>query len=323
MSEISHRDQRPSIFWPLVLIGAGILLLLSNLGYLRWESWNMLWRFWPLLLIALGIDVLIGRRSVIGAIISGVLILALLCAALVVIFLAQNSTLVGLVESAGIHTEHIAHPRGEVTHASVDIDWSSIPGYLSALRDSPNLIEGDISYWGNLIFDVKVSGTEAYVELDSYSGAGWGGPLIGTTDHRWDVRLNPDVDLELMLDTGSGPCEFDLSGLKVSSVSLDAGSGSVTLILPSGRDLSVLVEGGSGPLKIILPEDVGARVALESGSGPFIPDARFQLVNGERDDDGVWETANFATARYKVDMIIDQGSGPIRITSTSRQQDSW
>jgi hypothetical protein len=319
MSDISHTDRRPSIFWPLVLIGAGILLLLSNLGYLRWESWNMLWRFWPLLLIALGIDVLIGRRSVIGAIISGLLILALLCAALGVIFLAQNSTLAGIVESAGMHTEHIAHPRGEVTHASVDIDWSSMPGYLSTLRDSPNLIEGDISYWGNLIFDVQVSGTEAYVELDSYSGAGWGGPLTGATEHRWDVRLNPDVDFELMLNTGSGPCEFDLSGLKVSSLSLDAGSGPVTLVLPSARDMSVLVEGGSGPLKIILPEDVGARVALESGSGHFIPDARFRLVSGARDDDGVWETANFATARYKVDMVIDQGSGPIRIIGASHQ----
>jgi len=37
----------PSLFWPLVLIGAGVALLLSNLGYLPWQWWNVLWRLWP------------------------------------------------------------------------------------------------------------------------------------------------------------------------------------------------------------------------------------------------------------------------------------
>ncbi|MCX7683271.1 MAG: DUF5668 domain-containing protein [Anaerolineae bacterium] len=319
MSDLGgSRDHRPSLFWPLVLIGAGVLLLLSNLGYLRWESWNMLWRLWPLLLIALGIDVLIGRRSVLGAFISGLVILGLIVAALVIVFLAQHSALVGLTLPSGIRTEHIEHPRGEITSARVEIDWSSLPGYLSALRDSPNLIEGDIAYWGNLIFNVNVSGKEAHVELDSYSGAGWEGPPFGESksERRWDVRLNPDVELNLALDTGSGPCEFDLSGLKITSVSLDAGSGPVTLILPATGNFSVLVEGGSGPLEIVLNEGMEARVALEAGSGPFTPDRRFRLVSGARDDDGVWETEHFATTRHRVDMIIDQGSGPIRIVST-------
>lgn len=314
MSDVGDsRGHRPSLFWPLVLIGAGVLLLLSNLGYLRWEAWNMLWRLWPLLLIALGIDILIGRRSVIGAIISGLVILALIAGALVVVFLAQNSALVGLTLPAGIRTEHIEHPKGEVTRATVNIDWSSLPGHLSALRDSSNLIEGDISYWGNLIFDVNVTGETANVELDSYSGIGWGGPPFREAGYRWDVRLNPDVELNLVMDTGSGPYEFDLSGLKLSSVSLDSGSGSVKLILPSTGNFSVLIEGGSGSLEIVLPEGLEARVALESGSGSFTPGARFRLVSGARDDDGVWETERFATARHRVDMIIDQGSGSITL----------
>jgi len=30
------RRRPPSLFWPLVLIGTGVILLLSNLGYLPW-----------------------------------------------------------------------------------------------------------------------------------------------------------------------------------------------------------------------------------------------------------------------------------------------
>ena len=79
-----HRS--PSFFWPLVLIGAGVLLLLSNLGFVSWESWNLVWRLWPLLLIGLGIALLVGRRSTLGAIVSRVLILCLIGGAIALVF---------------------------------------------------------------------------------------------------------------------------------------------------------------------------------------------------------------------------------------------
>jgi hypothetical protein len=83
----SHH-RAPSFFWPLVLVGAGVLLLLSNLGFVPWESWNLVWRLWPLLLIGLGIELLIGRRSTLGAIVSGVLILCLIGGAIALVFFA-------------------------------------------------------------------------------------------------------------------------------------------------------------------------------------------------------------------------------------------
>jgi hypothetical protein len=83
---LHHRS--PSFLWPLVLVGAGVLLLLSNLGFVPWESWNLVWRLWPLLLIGLGIELLIGRRSTLGAIVSGVLILCLIGGAIVLVFFA-------------------------------------------------------------------------------------------------------------------------------------------------------------------------------------------------------------------------------------------
>ena len=73
-----------------MFIGAGVMLLLSNLGYLPWESWGVLWRLWPLLVIALGVDLLIGRRSVAGAIVSAALIVMLVAAIALVALFAQN-----------------------------------------------------------------------------------------------------------------------------------------------------------------------------------------------------------------------------------------
>jgi hypothetical protein len=202
-----------------------------------------------------------------------------------------------------------------VERASVHIDWTSAPGYLSTLRDSPNLIEGDVAYRGQLIFDVDVRGDRADVELDSRFSGPWFGPFEfgDPAKKRWDVRLSPNVPLDLALDAGSGRCDFDLTGLQVSDLFLDVGSGSIDLALPSGSTFDARIDGGSGSLSITLPESVGAQVVLDSGSGSFRPDERFRLVEGERNRDGVWETNNFRTAEHTILMEIDQGSGSVRI----------
>ena len=46
------------IFWGLVFIVLGILLILSTLGHLPWAYW---WKLWPLVFIFLGILILLSK----------------------------------------------------------------------------------------------------------------------------------------------------------------------------------------------------------------------------------------------------------------------
>ena len=46
----------------LLLIAAGVVLLLQNMGIVRWELWLEIWRFWPLVLVAIGVSLVFGRR---------------------------------------------------------------------------------------------------------------------------------------------------------------------------------------------------------------------------------------------------------------------
>jgi len=311
-----RRPRPPSVFWPIVLIGAGIMLLLSSLGYVPWQSWGVLWRLWPLLIIALGIDVLIGHRSVVGAIVSAVLLFGLIGAIILVAFFAQNIPVVSdWIQPAEFRSDHVESSLTNVERAEVYISWTSVPGYLNALEDSPNLIEADVDYVGELTFRTDVRGGLADVVLDSRFTGSWFGvwPLGDQSDKRWDVGLSPDVPLDLNLDAGSGPCDFDLIGLQVSGLVLDAGSGPIDLALPSGSSFDAKIDGGSGPVSIVLPQNVGLRVELDSGSGPFSSDSRFELVQGKRYGDGVWETYRYDAAEYKILLVLDQGSGPVSI----------
>ena len=83
--EPPSKRRQHSIVLPIILIILGILLLLSNLGYLPPGFWANAWRFWPVILILVGLEVLIGRRSawaaagtVIGVVIVIVIVSAIL-----------------------------------------------------------------------------------------------------------------------------------------------------------------------------------------------------------------------------------------------------
>jgi hypothetical protein len=63
---VHHHSPRVSLFWPIILIGLGVVLLLSNMHYLPGNVWEWIWRLWPAILIAWGLDALI-RAEFAGA----------------------------------------------------------------------------------------------------------------------------------------------------------------------------------------------------------------------------------------------------------------
>ena len=65
--------KRRGLFFPLLLLSAGVLLLMSNMGYLPGGFWNFVQTYWPALLILAGIDGLIkGEGITASVLIAGV-----------------------------------------------------------------------------------------------------------------------------------------------------------------------------------------------------------------------------------------------------------
>ena len=65
------------LFWPIVLIGVGSILLLTNLGVITGNPWAIIFQLWPVLLIALGLEILLGGSTGWRAVMSALLGLAL------------------------------------------------------------------------------------------------------------------------------------------------------------------------------------------------------------------------------------------------------
>jgi hypothetical protein len=65
--ERQPRHYRGSLVFPIILIGLGIIFLLSNIGVLRGDIWGTVINLWPILLIAIGLDGIWRRQGLVGA----------------------------------------------------------------------------------------------------------------------------------------------------------------------------------------------------------------------------------------------------------------
>jgi len=334
--------RRPALFWPLMLIGTGVILLLYQFDLLRMNPWTLLWRYWPMILILVGIDILFGRRSVFGSILSVLFVFAGLTA-IVTLFLGvqDGDSWASRLDRPELKRQTIEYALGSVREAQVVLDLGSWRTRVTALLDSSNLIEGDIESYGQLRFDAAAQGRRATVELSERSSSSGRWLWFDTRDPQWEIELSPDVLLDLELDCGSGPGSFDLEGLQLRNLQVEGGSGSVHLMLPAARNMQigldagsgvlelvlpqrgsadVTIDSGSGSLRIELPRGMEARVELESGSGSFHPNGELRLVEGERSGDGVWETEGYGRAENRMEIRILQGSGSVTFDRGDRAE---
>ncbi|HNT23968.1 MAG TPA: DUF5668 domain-containing protein [Anaerolineales bacterium] len=64
--QVQPRPERPSLFWPLILVTLGIVFLLRNLGHLEGDAWDTVIKLWPLILVAIGLDGIWQRHGLAG-----------------------------------------------------------------------------------------------------------------------------------------------------------------------------------------------------------------------------------------------------------------
>lgn len=302
----------PDLFWPIILIGAGVIFLLANLGVITGNPWPIMVNLWPVILIVIGLDILFGRRSLLGGLVGAVLGLVLI-AGLIFLLIAQPN-LPGLnfrVGNTPLQTRHIDAPLAGIRTATVSLDYGSGSYRLYALSDSDKLIDGEVSYYGDLTFDVNASNERANVRIDSrLSGMFFG---FMTPDEKWDIGLNTKPVYDLDLNYGSGGGNADLSQLTLSGGQVDGGSGRVDIRLPATGKFTLRADGGSGGLTFPVPGKMALRVEYEHGSGGFNSGSRLNLISGERNRDAVYETENFGSASNAITLIVNGGSGSINI----------
>jgi hypothetical protein len=317
-----------SLFWPIVLIGVGLVWFLSNLNVIPNFNPLALLNLWPLLLIALGLDLIIGRRSPLFGLLIGLVTVG----AAIAILLAVPS----LGKGGEYTTDRFLEPGSGATSAVINIDASSVPVRMHSLSDSANLFDATIDHTGTMDFNVSGEAQKQITLRQRNGSFNFFFGFSGFNAH-WDIGLNSKVPLSLNYHGASGSNNLDLSGLQLTSVKIDGASGSNDVTLPasssaytvnysgasgslnmnilSGSDVTVTLDGGSGSLNLNVPSGAAVHVEVrDSGSGSVNVRGGMTRQGGSNGKTGTWETNGFSSAAHKITIIArNLGSGCFNI----------
>jgi hypothetical protein len=266
--------RKGNLFWAVILILAGTLLLLNSLGITAINVWGIIW---PSVLILLGAWTLWG------------------------VFFGGRAL---ETEQATILLKGAAQARVRIKHGAGRL---RVDGSVEA----DELLTG--TFGGGLEQRVNRDGDTLDVELrmppQTFSpfNLPWMWGPGDTLD--WSLNLNDDVPLTLQFDTGAGEARLDLGDLCVTDLKISTGASSTDLTLPANAGHTrARIDAGAASVTVHIPSGVAARIRAGGGLASVNVDRNRFPRQG-----GVYQSPDYETASNKVDLKIETGVGSINV----------
>jgi Putative adhesin len=324
-----RRYRYRSLFWPLVLIGAGIIWLLYSLGVLSASNLAVVGLIWPVFVIGIGVDLLLGHRSPLAGAAVAVVTLAI-----VIVLIAIGPGL-GWVGSTDLKTETFSTPMGEATEAQIELGLSGYTTTVHALAQATGvdrqLLSATITHRGTIAFSAEGTAKKT-VELRSANEWQWWQRIGNDTENPWDIGLAPGVPLSIIVLASFGSNSVDLTGLLVQKLEVDASSGDSQVILPAADQLSatrpdIELQSSSGRMEVQAPAGSGFTMNVGMSSGDTrvtigadsVADIRFRGSSGQF----VLTVAGGQALRVEVRQVssgsVDLPAGLTRVSGTDQE----
>jgi hypothetical protein len=267
--------QRSSIFWGSILIFIGGIFLLDSLGLFgEINLWNIVW---PSFLILLGMWAILGYRR----------------------------------GRQPVEVEELALPLEGAQAAKVGIKFGAGRLQIGAGAAETELVNGQ--FGGGVAQRVRREGDRTVADLRLPSQGfpifimpwNWG----RWTGFDWTVNLNPEITLELVIDTGASEARLDLADLKVSDLKVNTGASSTEITLPSSAGHTrVEVEAGAASVGIQIPTDVAAQIRAGGALvGITVDKDRFPR------EGTYYQSPDFESAENKVEIKVNVGAGSVDV----------
>lgn len=224
--------KRSQLFWGVVLLLIGGLMLADQMGIRLPNGGSLMSLFWPVLLIGLGVWALIG-----------------------VFLRGEIKTETASIDLQGAREAvvHISHGAGEFR--------------LHSGASSNELLRG--SFTGGLSRTDSRNGEKLEVRLRPANDFIFFPPFGWREQLDWDVSFNSSIPVALDMNLGANKSVIDLKDLTVTDLRLKGGASDTVITLPARGRLKADFEVGAASLTIVVPEGVAIRAHASIGAGDF------------------------------------------------------
>ena len=291
-----------SYFWPAVLILAGVVALLVNVGAIPVDRVILLVNLWPLVLIVIGLEVIV-RRTLHGA-------SAEVAAAAIVVLAIIGATAYVAVNPSPLatHEEDVNAALGELKQASLEVDVGSASITVSGSDLGSDLYRAHISYPGPKP-DVTLDTSTGELSISQRSNSPFG---LQAGRFSLTIQLNSAIPWTISENTGASHDTINVPQLKVSRIEINTGASleDLTLGPPTGI---VPVEINGGALTVHLHRVSGTEASISVSGGAISLNADGHNSHGIGDLH--YESAGFSGASDGYKIEVNGGASTVTLDS--------
>lgn len=316
-----------------ILVIIGTLFLLDNLGYIDF-SWGAFFHLWPIILIIAGVNLVFAHsRSGIATVVK----IAVLVAGMGFLIysglghrgdryrwnhgfsrrfdfneddsdMSMGRDSIVKIEGNG-HYKESFKPGTQVARLNV-----SGGGTSYVLKDATNeLFEADTKeYHNHYILKASSDSTTETLDFNMNGNNGrhhgitfnWG----GSKTNKAYLKLNPNPEWEISVQTGATKLNFDLTSFKIRKLKLEGGAASFDIKMGQPlTETNVDIETGVSKVIINVPQNVACHITTQTGLSS-------KSFNGFQNmGDNHYETPDFDKAINKMYIKLSGGVSDFKV----------
>lgn len=292
----------------LLLILAGLIIFLANIGYGSPVFAAQLSRFWPVLLILIGISFFWG--GVIPRLLGILLIIALSGG---IVFLALQNPFSSFHFSRGQRETELVVERSRyagVTSAEIAMKFGG--GKIMLDSGTGQFAEGLFRGASGAVTSVKRHHNKVKIDIRP-AVTSWFSHLNNMNN--WEVHLSPELPWEISVEAGAAEGDLDFTGLDFQQLELKLDAGDFRFKFGNNGEYGkVKMQAGASNVRIQVDANSGVRIRLQGA----LSSNNLDELGWSRVDD-YYVSPAFDEALSRIDLDLKMGVGNLELEIPSTQ----
>jgi hypothetical protein len=290
-----------SLFFPVVLIAIGIIVLLSNTGVLSAQALERLGDLWPLLLVIFGLQLILNhtlprqQATLVG-----------LGATVVIVVAAVAYAVLAPATSFGTQGIDSKAQLGGLSAASLDLNYGAASIDVNAGGLGDLLYQAHVDYPGGenpptISLDRETGALQIH-ESSSFSPF----HLFGAQRRHVQLTLTDKVPWSIQIGGGAANLRLDLRHAQLTKVDVSGGANQLDAQFPTPKGtVSVSVSGGANNITIVAPAQSQWRIAVSGGVSAVTINGS---TSGNPGGDFQQQSPGYGSATDRFDIEISGGA---------------